>query len=70
MKTQYQYIYFIKVDEKTKTSVWDCLSKKSTNLLGQVKWYCPWRQYCFYPEPDTVFNATCNEDINDFMSQL
>lgn len=67
MITDYKYIYFIKVEDKRKTSVWHCRSRGSDNLLGIVKWYGRWRQYCFFPEPDTVFNVGCNEDINDFI---
>ena len=70
MKTDYEYIYFSKFEEKPKTSVWHCQNRGNDGLLGVVKWYGPWRQYCFFPEPDTVFNVTCHEDINDFMSQL
>ena len=68
MKTQYKFIYFIKVEDKPKTSVWDCIS--DSDWLGQVKWYAPWRQYCFYPVPETIFNVGCFKDINDFIGQL
>ena len=70
MKTHYKFIYFIKVEDKPKTSVWHCLSQSTNDLLGEVKWYGSWRQYCFFPEPTTVFNVGCLEDINDFIGQL
>jgi len=70
MKTEYRYIYFIKVDDKAKTSVWHCLNKKSHILLGIVQWFGPWSQYCFLPEPKTVFNVGCHKDIDDFIDQL
>ena len=38
--------------------------------LGGVQWYGPWRQYCFFPEIDTVFNIGCLNDINHFIGQL
>lgn len=70
MITQYKYIYFTKVEDKRKTSVWDCRSKRNGGLLGMVKWYGSWRQYCFMPESGTVFNISCNDDINSFIRQL
>lgn len=70
MKTEYKHIYFVKVADKPKTSVWYCRSEISNDLLGIVKWYSPWRQYCFYPEPNTIFNPSCHKDIDDFMRQL
>lgn len=70
MITDYKYIYFIKFADKPKTFVWFCYSKSSNDLLGEVKWYGPWRQYCFFPEPNTVFNVTCFDHINNFIGQL
>ncbi len=37
--------------------------------LGEVKWYGSWRQYCFFPESDTVWNATCLKDIQAFLDE-
>ena len=70
MKTQYKYIYFEETEKKTKTSIYGCLSKKNGGPLGVVKWYGPWRQYCFFPDSLTIFNKGCMEDINDFITQL
>lgn len=70
MKTKYKYIHFALLERKTKTDVYVCLNNKSNNSLGLVKWYPAWRQYCFYPSPNTVFNKGCMEDINDFITQL
>jgi hypothetical protein len=38
--------------------------KSSGKLLGVIKWYGQWRQHCFFPEPDTLFNVTCLHDID------
>lgn len=70
MKTRYQYIFFFRVAQKPKTSVWSCMNNKSGATLGHIKWYAPWRQYCFFPAGETVFNAGCLDDINDFIKQL
>lgn len=70
MKTAYKYIYFIKIKESPKTSVWYCHSQSSNSILGMVKWYSPWIQYCFFPESNTIFNLGCLKDVDDFIRQL
>ena len=69
-RIKYEFIYFTKVEDKPKTSVWECKSNRSNDCLGVVKWYSPWRQYCFSPAVLTIFNVGCLEDINHFMSEL
>ena len=70
LKTKYKYIHFIQAESKTKTSVWTCFNSKHLNTLGYIKWHGPWRQYCWFPFENTIFNKGCNEDINDFITQL
>lgn len=50
-----------------KTEVYNVRSKNQGSTLGQIKWYAPWRQYCFYPSPNCVFNVGCLEDIRVFI---
>jgi len=68
MKTQYQYLNFKETETKTKTPVWYCCGKTDT-ILGIVKWYSGWRQFCFFPVGQTVFNSGCLKDIDDFLSR-
>jgi hypothetical protein len=70
MKTEYKYIYFVKLTERPKTSVYACMNSRSGTAIGLVRWYGPWRQYCFFPEPNCVFNVGCMDDIKDFIGQL
>lgn len=70
MKTKYEYIYFEKYADKSKTSIWNCRNAESNALLGQVKWYGPWRQYCFFPAFSTVFHRGCLQDICHFIQKL
>jgi hypothetical protein len=44
-----KYLTFKQMPPKPKTQVWDVLSKKDKSVLGTIKWYAPWRQYCFFP---------------------
>jgi hypothetical protein len=73
MKTKYRYIHFIDcslVFKKKKTQTWLCKNNSSNNILGEIKWYSNWRQYCIFFEPTAVFNSTCLLDIADFLNQL
>jgi hypothetical protein len=45
-------------------------SRRHGDTLGVIKWYGPWRQYCFYPEPGCVFNSDCLRDIAGFCFKL
>lgn len=50
-----------------KTMVWDVTNKKSGELLGRIKYYANWRQYCFFPATCTVFSAGCLAEITGFI---
>jgi len=70
-QVRYQHINFIEIESKAKTSVWSCRNNRSNIELGQVQWYGPWRQYCFYTYGhDVVFNAGCLKDIQNFLNNL
>jgi len=65
-----KYMEFDKVGDTGKTEIWNIISKSSEFILGQIKWYGPWRQYCFFPSPNSVFNNGCMEDIKKFIGEL
>lgn len=49
-----------------RTLVWLVVAKASGGILGEIRWYGPWRQYAFFPEPNTVFAGSCFADIAEF----
>ena len=53
-----------------KTKVIELVSKHDGTVLGVIKWYGAWRQYCFFSEGDCLFNNTCLKDIYEYMSEL
>ena len=66
-----QYMEFNKVGGIIgKTEIWNVLSKSSGFIIGQIKWYGPWRQYCFFPSPFSVFNPECLSHIINFIKEL
>lgn len=58
------------VEQKPKTDVYDVYSKHHITYLGTVKWYAPWRQYCFYPSEETVWSRSCLKEIIEFTQIL
>jgi hypothetical protein len=56
--------------KKKKTKRFTIKSKSSGVYLAEIRWYGPWRQYCFFPKPETIFNVTCMGDISNFIRQL
>jgi len=78
MKNQHQrliidgnkWIYFERTEEKVKTQIWDVINKSSEEPLARIEWYFNWRQYVFYPEPETVYNDGCLETIIAFIKRL
>ena len=52
-----------------KTAIVEVCSKSSDTLLGEIKWYGPWRQYCFFPLI-AIFNSECLDDIKKFMDVM
>jgi len=71
MQTKYEYLLFEKAAQQPlKTSVWECKNAYSGTVLGIVKWYSGWRQYCYCPTVHTVYGPGYLKDITDFMGQL
>lgn len=57
--------------EGRKTKIYTLVNQKNELIhLGIIKWHAAWRQYCFFPEDETVFNKTCLKDIMCFLEDL
>ncbi len=39
-------------------------NRHSGDMLGVIRWYGPWRQFCFFPRGETVWSRGCLADIN------
>lgn len=66
-----EYLNFEEDDHyggKTKKII--VVSKKHLNILGEIKWYGAWRQYCFYPDGETIWNKQCLNDIVYYIKTL
>lgn len=49
---------------------WWCVLANNEDMLGTVKWFGRWRQYCFDPSSQTTFNRTCLQDLAAFLEQV
>lgn len=65
-----KYMMFDMVLDTGKTQRWAIISKSSGFLLGEIKWFGEWRQYCFFPSQGTVFNGSCLDDIQKVIKSL
>ena len=54
-------------DARKKTLTWTVYTLDEWLQLGQVKWYAPWRKYCFFPASVTVWEEKCLNEISDFI---
>ena len=70
MKTENKYIKIIETPHTGKTKGFDIINKSSNNLIGEIEWYSNWRQYCFFPWDNMVFNTQCLELITGFLKKI
>lgn len=54
-------------DPKRKTAIWEVRSGEQQVLLGQIRWYAPWRRYCYSPAGPQWMDATCLRETADFL---
>lgn len=56
----------------SKTKKYMVLSKCTNFILGEIKWYPPWRHYCFFPDSEftTVYSDRCLLSISEFITKL
>ena len=65
-----KYLDFVLIRKTEKTQVYDVISRSHAVRLALIKWYGPWRQYVLEPEPETVWNKDCLNDVSAFLWRL
>ena len=66
---EFTYMRIVKQEDLAKTSVFLVLDRRG-DLLGQIRWWATWRQYCFFPNKNRVFSQGCLNDICSFLDEL
>ena len=67
---RYKYIHFRQIATQNGRWIWSCRNNRTDSELGQVMFYGPWRQYCYFPKGDTVLNKTCLDNIAEFLQKV
>lgn len=74
-KITYKSDYFYITEEilpNRKTPIYNIINNNNLKI-GQIRWYGPWRKFCFYPDSDTIWDNKCLQDvlniINDYNSK-
>ena len=67
---KYMEAHLLEQEPGAKTQRWEIRSKNDTSTLGCIKWFVPWRQYCFFVIDVTVFSAGCFRDLTSFIEEL
>ena len=53
-----------------KTQKWNVRAVVDGTHLGEVSWNAPWRQYCFYPAADTIWNGDCLDEVTRYLARV
>ena len=61
------YFFIIKIPYADRKTPIYYIFEHNTNCIGEIKWYAPWRKFCFYPDKDTVWDSKC---LTDLLEQL
>lgn len=62
-----KYLGFNEIKSVNKTKVF--LVKSGDVTIGSVSWYSQWRKYCFFPYEKVLFDASCLQEIIDFLDK-
>ena len=65
-----QYLRFIDLEARTKTKIIAVVNIHHDEQIGEIKWFGKWRQYCFYPNGNTIWNVNCLNDVNSVITNL
>jgi hypothetical protein len=58
------------VADTGKTKSYTIVARVGGAQLGVVKWFNRWVCYAFFPEPATVFDSACLDDLRAFLASL
>lgn len=50
------------------TKLWDVVSHGE--VIANIRWYAPWRNYVIEPKPFTLWDAVCLTQVAAFLAQV
>ena len=77
MAKEYRFIKMVRMNETkceandlSKVTMYDVINRKTNATIGLISWHNWWKQYCLYPEEETVWSADCLADVQHFIKSL
>lgn len=67
---RFKFFNVVEVESLGSTRKFELVSGRSGKALAEVSWYGPWRQYCFFPAPNTVWSDSCLESAKSFLKRI
>ena len=65
-----EFLNFEETVHFTKTDVVSVLEKRTGELLGEIKWFGPWRHYVFFPAPNCAWSDRCLSDLSKYVTYM
>lgn len=65
-----KHLAFVLAPSTGKTKVIAVVSISHEEIIGEIRWFSRWRQYCFFPYTDTVWSTSCMEDVQTVIDEL
>jgi hypothetical protein len=65
-----EYLRFIDKESKQITKIIGVINIHHDEEIGEIKWFGKWRQYCFYPSDNTIWNKGCLEEVLEVIKEL
>jgi len=65
-----EFINIIEQAPSEKTKRFLIQSKNGNATLGYIRWYAPWRKYCYYSIAGGIFDVACMLEIVSFINKL
>ena len=65
-----EYLRFIDKESRQITKIIGIVNIHHDEEIGEIRWFGKWRQYCFYPSENTIWNTTCMEDVQTVIKEL
>ncbi len=67
-----EWLTIVEDAPKPKTKVFTVGSNCSNSVLGEIKWYPPWRHYCFFPDEyyETIYSDRCLMALSKFITKI
>lgn len=66
---EYEYFDVLLVVQGEKTNIYRITTRNGVDA-GVIKWYGPWRKYCFFPSHSTIWDTKCLNEVVKCLDRL